>query len=358
MLNHNLKSINKVKDTHREFWQNNDVKLFSSMRFDQFPLRAIIKREKIKGPFSPNEISIEYLLKVYRESFAQRTWSNGDCFEVITVDPVIPWMEAIIGCPVVSLGESASMNPRYLDEPLEDLKAQLSEVLKRQKKNEWLDFLKGLTVELNKEFSEKFLMCHTLLRGPGDMLGALVNQEKLVKLLYKKEKEELLNNMLTLCRDIWVEVVEAQFKRFEPFEGGYANLYGLWAPGKNVRLQEDIASLCSPDIYDDYLFEEHKNIIGKYPYSVFHMHSGYLNLYDWEKLLSKTEIKALEVDLDPQGESVDELMPTLKRISATKPIIVTPLTRQKKQDLLKHVGQLSGSVLVVDATDYNEGFSS
>ncbi len=83
----------------------------------------------------------------------------------------IPWMEAILGCPVVAGQETAWARPC-----LSEIGAELETV--NLETNPWFECLVDFTSQLLKLAAGRFPVCPPLLRGPGDLVSAMAGGMK------------------------------------------------------------------------------------------------------------------------------------------------------------------------------------
>jgi len=263
---------------------------------------------------------------------------------------VVPWMEAIIGCHLYSLGRGASMVANPADIEPNDLPQHLRYLLDNLNENVWFKKLGDGYQALAEVFGAKFPLAHTLLRGPGDMVGALLGYENFIlRMLKPADNEDFLNELLDLCAKIYIKTAKMQLERAKGFKDGYCNEWGLWAPGLNVRTQEDEAAFVSPKLYNEFLLPYHIQEADAFDYSAFHMHSGYVRLiYNWRDFSKKSNISAFEVALDPSGPAVEDLMETLLEINSEKPLIIDATTDEQDKAIKKHFGDFPGSVLYTE----------
>ena len=71
--------------------------------------------------------------------------------------------------------------------------------------------------------------------------------------------------------------IDIHYSLVQPKLGGYAHIFGYWAPGKTIMLQEDALGMCSPSIYRDIFMQFNAEIVKHLgPHVLFHFHStGY-----------------------------------------------------------------------------------
>ena len=338
-----------VLQSHRHFWNNSPGIVLRGTQFDgnPDPLRVRIYDENIKGEFTPEMLDIENLVNDIEHSYQDCPLLNEDIFQSISFIPVVPWMEAIIGCHVYSLGRGASMVANPADIEPGDLAQHLRYLLDNLDENMWFKKLGEGYQALAEVLGAKFPLTHTLMRGPGDMVGALLGHENFVgRMLKPADNNDFLNELLDLCAKIYIKTTKMQLERAKGFKEGYCNWWGLWAPGLNVRTQEDEAAFVSPKLYNAFLLPYHVQEANAFDYSTFHMHSGYvIFVYNWRDFSKKSTVSALQVSLDPKGPTVKDLMKTLLEINSEKPLIIDAATAEQYKAIEKHIGDFPGSVL-------------
>jgi hypothetical protein len=333
---------------HQAFWDNTPgVVLRSQLDFSREPFRKRIYTENIKGPFSIESLDIDWLVQAYKKAFQDRPAFNGDLVEFIQFAYVVPWMEGIIGCLIYSLGRGASMVANPPDGEPAELSEHLKRVLDELETNPWLIKLNDGIETVARAFKNEYPVVQTLLRGPGDMLGAIMGYEKLVAYMLDSSCSDYLHELLDLCCSIWIEVANMHHKAAGTFKEGYCNAFGLWTPGIPARFQEDIASLLSPALYTEFLLPCGIRLADAFEYSSIHMHSGYVQtVYDWRNLSDQSAIKALQISLDPMGPAIEELMKTMLEMNARRPLIIRATKKEFPAQIEKHVSEFPGSIVI------------
>ncbi len=337
-----------VLQSHRHFWNNSPGTVLRTERIvNPDPLRVRIYDENIKGDFTPEKLDLEKLINDIIRAYQDLPLLNGDVFEIVELASVVPWMEAIIGCHLYSLGRGASMVANPADIEPNDLPQHLRYLLDNLDENVWFKKLGDGYQALAEALGAKFPLAHTLMRGPGDMVGALLGHENFIgRMLKPADNKDFLNELLALCAKIYIKTAKMQLKRTKGFKEGYCNGWGLWAPGLNVRTQEDEAAFASPKLYNEFFLPYHVQEVDAFDYSTFHMHSGYVrSIYNWRDFSKKSTISAFEVALDPNGPAVEDLMETLLGINAEKPLIIDMTTDEQAKAVEEHIGDFPGSIL-------------
>jgi len=346
-----------VFQSHRRFWDNSPGTVLRAGRIvNPDPLRVRIYDENIKGEFTPEMLDLGKLVDDITRTYQDHPLLNEDVFQSISFAFVVPWMEAITGCHLYSLGRGASMVAKPADIEPSDLPQHLRYLLDNLDENVWFKKLGDGYQALAEVLGAKFPLDHTLMRGPGDMVGALLGHENFIgRMLKPADNKDFLNELLDLCAKIYIETAKMQLERSGRFKGGYCNGWGLWAPGLNVRTQEDEAAFVSPKLYNEFLLPYHVQEVDAFDYSAFHMHSGYVRLvYNWRDFSRKSTIGALEVCLDPNGPTVEDLMETLLGINSEKPLIIDAFTDEQARAVEKHIGDFPGSVLYTKPSSAQE----
>ena len=339
-----------VFQSHRHFWNNSPGTV---LRIEQergaalYSLRARIYDENIKGEFTPEMLDTEELVNDIARSYQGRSLLDGDVFQRVSFASVVPWMEAIAGCHIYSLGRGASMVANPADIEPDDLAQHLRDLLDNLDANVWYRKLSDGYQALAEVLGARFPLAHTLMRGPGDMVGALLGHENFIRrMMEPADNEDFLNELLDLSAEIYIKTAKMQLEHSGEFKGGYCNAWGLWAPGLNVRTQEDEAAFVSPKLYNKFLLPYHVKEADAFDYSTFHMHSGYVRLvYNWRDFSKKSSIKAFEVQLDPSGPAVEDLMETLLEINSVKPLIIDAINDEQAKAVEEHISDFPGSIL-------------
>jgi hypothetical protein len=244
---------------------------------------------------------------------------DGDQFRIMTAYWFVPWLEAICGCPIWYVRESGTM---YSESPEGGWDAVRALRLKHD--NPWLRKLREFYTVLRDLAADRYPLGVAMpMRGPIDMLGALVGIERMC--FGFAESPQLVREALGIMTDVWIEVVGEQLALLPPFAGGMANCeqYGLWVPGTNAVTQCDLAVAISPRTYAQYLVPCDERICANLAYPIIHLHSAGLHVL--EQVLSVNGFAAIQVVVDPgpKDPTVRELLPAFQRVQAAgMPLII------------------------------------
>jgi hypothetical protein len=298
---------------HRAFWDRAEVTqpLCDYFVGGLFPL-ALFKDGMTEGPLEPAMI-IPEAFEDYHRRIGFFVPSHGQLLETVVPYTTIPWMEAIMGCPVTVSTSSDSMSSRVFIYRLEDLDRIRGSALDPE--NPWLKKLLEYQRFLVQSFGSERPVGHTILRGPADMAAAALGADRMVFELHDHPRR--MEELLRICSDVWLNTVRKLTEIVPPYQGGYFSYRLIHSPGPSPVLQEDSAAILSPSLYRDFVFPEDERILASFPYAFYHTHSSSMRIL-LDQLLSCPDVKAIDStwDLPPFGPPVETLMPSYHRIQA------------------------------------------
>jgi hypothetical protein len=245
---------------------------------------------------------------------------DGDLFRIVTPYLLVPWLEAICGCPVRYFRDAGTMYP-------EAPGGSWDHVLRLrpgQAGNPWRARLREFLVVLQGLAAGRYPVGVSMpMRGPLDMLAALVGVPGMC--LAFADRPALVREALDRLTDIWIDVVGEQLGLVPPFAGGMAGCeqYGLWAPGPNAVTQCDLAVVISPRAYERFLVPCDARICASMAYPIMHLHSAGLHVL--EPVLSVSGLAAVQIVVDPGPADAPllSLLPAFRRVQqAGKPLII------------------------------------
>lgn len=272
------------------------------------------------GLIRPEMLGTEHFLKCWlqdvEELFFQHERVGGDILWPATPFYGIPWMEAIIGCPVCISSDTIWAAPFIHDwNQLE----KIDSVLEGLKENKWLKRLLKLKETLIAWSRGKYpVATATSMRGPGDMASAAIGQTRLPLELY--DNLEKVKRLSSICTQVRIEVAKAQIKLNSEFHGGHVlGKWGIWTPEVCQYMQDDALAYFSPKFYREVLLNNHLAMSNKFKSSFFHLHPT--GLYAVDELVKMENITIIEVGREFTPPSVKELLPTLRKIQKYKSLL-------------------------------------
>ncbi len=239
----------------------------------------------------------------------------GDQMPISHALAKIPWLEAMLGCPV-KMTDGQIWSEKY-EGDAEDIIRRGSNV----EHNAWLDLYREFLRQLQARLGRRFpLTANTLMRGTCDLVAAILGVKEAC--LAWLDDPALTSRLMRVCTDAHLAMIEAGNKIVKPFAGGYLSGYALWAPGPVLRTQADHSTLLSPRIYEQQIMPYDIEVIRSCPYSVFHLHNPGLHVAPL--LLQIPELSAIEVVVDPypKPERRPYEAAMYRRIQEHKPLIL------------------------------------
>ncbi|MBN1294011.1 MAG: hypothetical protein JXB48_19400 [Candidatus Latescibacteria bacterium] len=214
----------------------------------------------------------------------------------------VPWIEAICGCPVRYA--SGSLAPGHCVDSIDDLREYILPANKT-----WLKILERQTKELVASAPADCWISPSILRGPSDILAAMRGMTDFYMDLY--DNIQVIDEMAGRINKLFINILDRHFSVVRPNLGGYGHIYGYWAPGKTITIQEDALGMCSPDVYRDVFMKYNADIVNHLGlYVLFHLHStGYGHYRD---VLEIPGLAGLEMTIEENGPPLHEMVPFLR----------------------------------------------
>jgi hypothetical protein len=303
-------TVDDFCERHQRFSrrQNAEQPLIGLYRHSIYPMLELIEylgEEEVH----PEDIDAERWLHVY-----EQTWENtglmwGDLVYWAAPLNGFPWLEAILGCSIHVSRESNSV----WAEPPTDFR--LGDEVRLDPKNAWFQKLLQATEALVKLSAGRFPVASGIMRGISDLMAALLDSTKFYLTLY--DQPEKLSQLAQNLAETWIKVVSAQYELIPTFSKGYVNA-GLWTPGPCPVYQEDAASLISSEIFEGIIAPYSRQVLTSFECPIMHLHSEGLQIID--SFLGIENQPVIEVNIDPTGPPLNELIPIFKTIQDMAPL--------------------------------------
>jgi len=302
---------------HRDYWERRPMgmplvsfHIGDTLVSRQFTAARGLLQDGLR--ISAEMIVVEDFLPDYERMWrdSQETGQNG----IFTAEPFtgVPWMEAILGCDVI--GSASAL----LTVPCMSTVDQLRKV--RIKEDDlWLEKYLEFTRKLVKLSAGRFPVGQPIMRGPSDVVGALVGQSNMI--LFMADYPDQMRRVFQKVAEIFRAIIELQQREVPTYCGGASiGFYHLWTPGKCIWFQEDLSALCSPDYYSRFLREADWSICRGYHYTLVHLHPSSFFILD--HLFGIDELKAIEINKDVGGPGVQQMLPIMARIQEKRNLVV------------------------------------
>ena len=280
------------------------------------PLPAMLEQVGIGREITPDDIQPEMFLPHIERWYQQESRLTCDVIQPYTPAFGMPWVEAIAGCRVVGHPGSLWAEPAlesYEDRP----------PIHFDPDNPWLRKLVEFARVMVEFSGGRFPVALPQMRGPLDTLAALRTPNQMCFDLV--DAADQVHQILGELADLWIGVADAVLEVIPPFYGGYGTRMKMWAPGKAITPQNDISTLISPRMYEQFVLSWDRKIFEHFPYHSFHMHSTEHRHID--TLLSVEDLTAIQltVEQDVGGPPLDTMLAAARRILAKKPLLLVPL---------------------------------
>ena len=301
---------------HQAFWKRRKTArpLFGInvgfMANQRFPL---LMESLPSGEVKPEDIRLDLFLKDCDRLYELQQ-DTGDYPYVAAAFPGLPWLEAIMGCPIASSPTNLWAEPCVSD--WREYSRQ-----KPNRDNPWYKKLIELVQGLIDHSGGRFQVAATLMRGPADMLSAMRGASNFVMDLI--DNGDVASRAARLCADVWKDVGRAQLELIPDSDRGYVagdHALRTWAPDKVIWLQEDAMGLLSPQLYRGFFLELDRYIAAGFPCVAFHLHGSALWAID--DLVKAPEIDVVELNLEDANCDVEGTCAGWKKIQANKPLVI------------------------------------
>jgi len=323
-------SVNYLEDLiekHKEFWRGERRILKGFYKEGLHPTSIIAKRMK-EGRINPEDIQIDHFYDIYYEMVKDRTeqinYEKGELIHSISPLNGFPWMEAIVGCEIYSSRTDGNIWVQKTEKPFDLLDGF------NLKNNFWLEKLLDFYLFLDNNFSKEIPIGTPILRGPMDILQALIGNN-LYFMFY--DQPELMKDYLLVVAEIWKDVFYLLKENIPSFNKGYCNA-GLWSPELLLIYQEDASGLISKEMYQEFVLPADKMVISGFNYSLFHLHSSGIHIAEIIKK-ELLDLKIVEVNIDPVFSDINNLVRIFNNVQKDKKLFIFFCEMdQKMQDYL------------------------
>jgi hypothetical protein len=261
-------------------------------------LRRPLPREFV----APADLGTGGNLTDYQFAFADRPVNCDDWIPFAAPWRAIPWLEAWCGCPVQHARGSLKPAPScHTAEALVNLPAH----------DEWFTCLCQQTQNLLEALPDDCWVSPTILRGCSDVLGALRGLPNLYCDLY--DAPELIDQAAARIQEHLRRALDQHFALVPPKRGGYGHIFGYWAPGPTIALQEDALGMCRPTVFRD-IFQKYNADLVQHlgPYVLFHLHSTGFQHY--RHVLEIPGLAGLQLTVEANGPPLLDMLPALQEI--------------------------------------------
>ena len=265
-----------------------------------------------EGKLEPDTIRFEAFRPDYERLFELHDQTGADVPWVAIPLMMVPWVEAIAGCPIHHHGGNVWAAP-WLDtyERLDETDLQPDPA--------WLETLVEFTRWLVQLSDGRFPVGLTLMRGPADLLAALRGTEELIYDLY--DHSEAVGRALEQLTEIWLQVARAQLAHIPKFADGHCfSIQHLWGRRPGGWFQDDAIAYWSPTFYEHYARVCEARLSRGMELTGIHLHSP--ALFTVDHLVEMPDLDVIEVNLDDVGPRIPEMIPRFRQVLEHKRLLV------------------------------------
>jgi len=267
------------------------------------PVRYL-RREFRRSEVLPEDVRPEAVATDYEFAFANRAVSSDDWMPFAAPWRAIPWLEAACGCGVrFSTGALAPEPCVGSPDALKDASIPARPA--------WLERLRSETERLVAAAPADCWISPTILRGPSDVLAAMRGLTNFLVDLY--DNPEAIDAAAERVNRLFMDTLDVHFEVVGPKLGGYGHIFGYWAPGRTIAIQEDVMGMCAPSLYRD-IFMKHNCEIVRHlgAHVLFHLHStGFQHYRD---VLTIPGLAGLQMTIESNGPELSALVPVFQEI--------------------------------------------
>ena len=257
-----------------------------------------LRRKFQSAKLYPGDMADKFVLTDYEYTTLHRRVFSDNWIPFNSAWRAVPWLEAICGCPVRYA--SGSLAPGHCIDSVDELLQ-----MEIPANNAWVETLKRRTEELVSSAPYDCWISPTIMRGPSDILAALRGMTNFYMDLY--DNIHAVDDAAGCVNNLFIDILDMHFSIARQNLGGYGHVYGYWAPGRTITIQEDALGMCSPDIYREVFMKYNAGIVDHLGrYVLFHLHStGYAHYRD---VLDIPGIAGLEMTVEENGPPLRDMV--------------------------------------------------
>jgi hypothetical protein len=264
-----------------------------------------------RGRVTPDDIVVERIVDHAEAQF--EAWQDccSDLFWPATQLYQFRWLAAAAGAPVYASGDSVWAEPFFDDYD------RLASVAIAED-NPWIQKLWHLTAAMVERAGGRYPVAANEFMSPLTALVDLRGNTEFAFDLY--DQPAGVKRGLAKFTELWSLLLKSQYERIPEWHGGYPSAQRfIWAPGRIVEFNEDPVFMLSPRFHQEIVLPSHRQVVRQVEYAYIHLHSTQLHTLD--QLLDMDDLPAIELTPD-YGASIPDLIPTMVKIQARKPLIV------------------------------------
>jgi len=311
------KSIEQRISLWKEFYkQSNERPLLGFFVGSEYPIHRYKAANTIPigVELQPVHFDVDLYLDDFEALFKAHEACGGDFIWSASAYWGIPWLEAVIGCPIVLSDYSSGSIHAEMPESF----SRTKDIQSFSEDNPWVEKCIEFLEKSSLKSKGRWPIGTTRMRGISDLLSTLYGAEELImKMMGEPDEVHAIAKKLT---NIFIEFGKIQHDHIPLFHDGIGSFYyNCWAPAGTLWHQEDATALLSPEFYSEFIKPCDEEIVKAFKGCIMHQHStGYVPTNEYLGM----DFIALELHIDEGGPSAEELFETHKIILEKKPLII------------------------------------
>ena len=270
-----------------------------------------------KVEVKPGDIDLESFIKDVEKFLKWHEEAGFDFFYPISPFSYIPWIEAIIGCPIFAGKDS------FYAEPASGCWPDVPDKIDLSEKNKWFAKLLEMTEALVNEFGGHVpIASSTHLRGPADMMSAAIGQRQYIFEIF--DNPQKLRKLGNICTEAFIETATTvnQIVSKAKFKGYVTNNFGVYTEKVCQHYQDDAVAFLSPKYYKEFILEKHIEIDESFDSTLYHVHP--ISMFVVDELVRFPRLKIIEINREPVaiGPAMKDMIPVFKKIQENKKAVV------------------------------------
>jgi len=311
------KSIEERVARFKQFYRKqNDRPLLGFFYGSEYPVHRYETGRTIPvgRTLIPAGFPVEPYLDDYDRLFDLHEACGGDFIWSASIFWGIPWVEAALGCSIqLSSYESGLI---HAEKPVDFRNAD--DISAFSMDNNWVVKAVEFLEKSAARSSGRYPLATTRMRGISDLLAVLYGEQELIFTMMSNPDE--IKQAADRLGDFWIAFGKMQIDRIPLFHDGIGSFYyNAWAPKGTIWHQEDAVALLSPDLFDRFIRDVDDRIASTFEGCIMHQHStGYVPIDYYLEM----DFTALELHIDTNGPSAEQLFDMHKKIIAKKPLLI------------------------------------
>ena len=278
---------------------------------EQFPRGTAERRPEQR--LGPQDVRFSPFAEDYESLYQSHQAADDDFFYIGSAYWGVPWLEAMLGCPI-SVAAASCRAGAFLSDP-----SGFAGVDSDLDANPWLDALLRFSGELVRFAAGRFPVCPPLLRGPGDVASAMLGPAEFVTgLIDRPDAMKRLLDDVACTRWTVLRRLHAILPAWQGTHaaGGYPSR--VWCRRSVAYYQDDSTALLNPRLFREFLLPLANAACAAAEVNFIHLHSACL--YPLEMLLEDGSFNVLQINVDHGGVTppLSALIPALQRVQAAR----------------------------------------